>query len=567
MEVNQIEETLEKLQQLKSIMIATATGETQIQKVEETYVEIYKEVDLDIELLREEEVTISNPNSFASLWDWYNYWSANLGDYASRRKYVFDLYTDIIDSLECTFQSGTSPSTTNSSTSILEPEKLENLLNKIQELQTIMVNVATGASFIQAEELLYIELYQEVSSSIRKLQQVGLQVKNPNHFSSLWHWHSYWKSELGGYASRRQFIESLYSSIVTPVQKALRKHQQKSTSIEQFIEDLRYRFNEQAPKPSPALTTTGTTVIDQSRNANSKNLPAENKQILEPDSVRPFISQITAAISTEPAIDFAIITAIKVERLAILKAFEIDESRDRVRRGSRTYWRKRLLLQDGKFYEIVVAQLLDMANVNAAILTNDMLHHWNPAAVLMVGIAAAAKPENRKLLGNLVIGREVYYYETSKVTANGKLPEPKYIPVDSTLLDRVQALPGSDYPILSTRPDGTDTRPEIEIGVIASGDKVIADAAKRDAIAAANRKIMAIEMEGYGVISAAWQSFDQVRCLVIRSLCDYADSNKHDQWHAYAAAAAAGFTKYFLLDEPLVPRNSAAPESNEQLVS
>ncbi len=71
------------------------------------------------------------------------------------------------------------------------------------------------------------------------------------------------------------------------------------------------------------------------------------------------------------------------------------------------------------------------------------------------------------------------------------------------------------------------------------------------AITAANRKIMAIEMEGYGVIAAAWQSFEQVRCLVIRALCDYADSSKNDQWHAYAAAVAAGFTKHFLLDEPL----------------
>jgi nucleoside phosphorylase len=45
--------------------------------------------------------------------------------------------------------------------------------------------------------------------------------------------------------------------------------------------------------------------------------------------------------------------------------------------------------------------------------------------------------------------------------------------------------------------------------------------------------------------------FYQVRCLVIRALYDYADSSKNDQWHAYAAAVAAGFTKHFLLDEPL----------------
>jgi nucleoside phosphorylase len=63
-------------------------------------------------------------------------------------------------------------------------------------------------------------------------------------------------------------------------------------------------------------------------------------------------------------------------------------------------------------------------------------------------------------------------------------------------------------------------------------------------------------MEGFGVISAAWQDFDPVRCLVIRSLCDYADASKNDGWHEYAASTAAGFTRYFLLDEPLESVNS-----------
>ncbi len=254
-------------------------------------------------------------------------------------------------------------------------------------------------------------------------------------------------------------------------------------------------------------------------------------------------------------IDFAILTAISTERKAICEAFNITD-KDRVRHDSRTYWRKRFPLKNGKFYEIVVAQCLDAGTSNAALLTNDTLHYWKPTAVLMVGIAAAAKPEQQ--LGNLVIGREVYYYETGAITAAGTLPEPKQIPVDATLLDRAQALPEIDFSILAAHPDGINTRPEIENNgvVIASGDKVIKDAAERDKIAAANRKIRAIEMEGYGVLNAAWQHFDQVRCLVIRALCDYADAAKNDQWHDYAAAVAAGYAHHYLSDEPLTPRNT-----------
>jgi HEAT repeat protein len=127
-------------------------------------------------------------------------------------------------------------------------------------------------------------------------------------------------------------------------------------------------------------------------------------------------------------IDFAIITALKIERLAVLKAFGIDEESDRVRKDARTYWRKRLPLKDGKFYEIVVAQCLDMANVNSALLTNDTLHHWQPQAVIMVGIAATAKSEEKQHLGDLVIGKEVYYYEMGKKLLMVKSPNPSKFP-------------------------------------------------------------------------------------------------------------------------------------------
>jgi nucleoside phosphorylase len=35
-------------------------------------------------------------------------------------------------------------------------------------------------------------------------------------------------------------------------------------------------------------------------------------------------------------------------------------------------------------------------------------------------------------------------------------------------------------------------------------------------------------------------------CLVIRGICDYADSHKNDVWHRYAAVTAAAYAKEFL---------------------
>lgn len=258
--------------------------------------------------------------------------------------------------------------------------------------------------------------------------------------------------------------------------------------------------------------------------------------------------------STEPLIDFAIITAIEIERKAVCEAFQMT-AEHRVRKGSRVYWRNRLELQNGEFYEIVVAQSPDMANVDVALLASDTIHHWRPEAMLMVGIAGAASQE--QALGDIVVGNAVHYYERGKITPDGLKPEPYQYPVDQTLWSRVISLPEWNGIISVSRPDGTNIDPRIHTGVIASGEKVIADAAMRDDIAAAHRKIVALEMEGYGVSKAAWQSFERVRHLVIRAICDFADSSKNSAWHPYAAAVVAGYTKHFLLDRPLDPRNSS----------
>ncbi len=555
METSPLEELLLEIHKLQSIMIDVATGKADFEDAKESYLEIYGAVEVAIELLQEDSIPVWNPNKFTTLQSWRDCWLSELSTYALRRQYIRELYIDLIIFIEDILQKRASEISINKLLTVLEPNHLKSFLSEIQQLQSILTAVA-GERDIDVEEANYVELYQKLLTSIRNLQQVGLPLKNPNNFSSLWHWQNYWLYELDGYASRQQFVSELYVGLVKPIQKALQKYQQRSTSIEEFTVDLHRRFNEQILEQPLNFIPTNSIVIEKRTNTKTNAMPLESTKALEVDSTRAIALQPSPSSFTEPMIDFAIITAIKTERLAVLNAFEIDEKKDREHKGSRTYWRKRLFLQDGKFYEIVVAQSLDMANVNAAILANDTLHHWKPAAVLMVGIAATAKPETKQQVGNLVIGKEVYYYETGKVTVDGRLLEPKYLPVDATLLDRVQALPDSDFSILVDRPDGNHTRPKIELGVIASGDKVIADATERDAIAAVNRKIMAIEMEGYGVISAAWQSFDQVRCLVIRALCDYADSNKHDQWHPYAAAVAAGFAKHFLMDEPLVPRDS-----------
>ncbi|RHZ62633.1 hypothetical protein CDV55_106452 [Aspergillus turcosus] len=84
--------------------------------------------------------------------------------------------------------------------------------------------------------------------------------------------------------------------------------------------------------------------------------------------------------------------------------------------------------------------------------------------------------------------------------------------------------------------DGND--PVIHYGLIASGNQVIKDGRTRDRLAR-ELGILCFEMEAAGLV-------DTFPCLVIRGICDYADSHKNKQWQEYAAATAAGYAKELL---------------------
>jgi nucleoside phosphorylase len=201
-----------------------------------------------------------------------------------------------------------------------------------------------------------------------------------------------------------------------------------------------------------------------------------------------------------------------------------------------------------------------MGQAEATALATEVALVWKPRVVLMVGIAASTRPGEVKL-GDVVVARSIYYYEHGKITAQGISPQPEMIPADAGLLKHYAGLPEWNGAVLTSRPGNTDARPRVHLGVIASGDKVVAHAPARDAITAGQRKVLALEMEGYGFSRALWLNAERTPHLVIRGISDEGCEQKNDDWHYYAAASAAGFAKHFLLDRPLEQGESSTPST------
>ncbi|KAH1580154.1 hypothetical protein KXV84_001497 [Aspergillus fumigatus] len=89
------------------------------------------------------------------------------------------------------------------------------------------------------------------------------------------------------------------------------------------------------------------------------------------------------------------------------------------------------------------------------------------------------------------------------------------------------------------------TDPVIHYGIIASGNTLVKDAAARDRIVAdLGEDCICFEMEASGLMN-------HFPCLVIRGICDYADSHKNDRWQRYASASAAAYAKELLAYVPV----------------
>ena len=79
----------------------------------------------------------------------------------------------------------------------------------IEKIKKIMTDVATGQAKIQDTNDEYKKLFHELDDIFSSTNQ-----KNPNQFSDLWEFYSFWKKKkMDTYAERRSYVIELYKNI------------------------------------------------------------------------------------------------------------------------------------------------------------------------------------------------------------------------------------------------------------------------------------------------------------------------------------------------------------------
>ncbi|CAI7621273.1 unnamed protein product [Penicillium viridicatum] len=99
--------------------------------------------------------------------------------------------------------------------------------------------------------------------------------------------------------------------------------------------------------------------------------------------------------------------------------------------------------------------------------------------------------------------------------------------------------------------------PAIHFGGLASSDQVVKSAFHRDQIAK-QEGVIGFEMEGAGL-------WDTIPTIVVKGVCDYADSHKGKDWQIYASATAAACAKVRRME--VRSDEQSAPSPTHQIFS
>ncbi|KAJ1323218.1 adenosylhomocysteine nucleosidase [Microdochium nivale] len=329
---------------------------------------------------------------------------------------------------------------------------------------------------------------------------------------------------------------------------------------------------------------------------------AEQRIISSVQSDYDSISTSATSVSTTPSVpEIGIICALPKELCAVRALFECEETRAPIARDPNAYVYGHLAR-----YSIVAAALDYGVYGNAkASSVATHLHRSFPQLqlCLLVGIGAGIPRLSRAIdirLGDIVVGvspdgsPDLIWHGSGKIV-DGVLqhsrhtlqgppkevkqlisqveshPDKKRFSLRRHLEKIAKICPGYIHPGVAhdkldkadigvKLADAEDNQPQCEAlrrkkrlndlphvhyGPIATGNEVVKDSKLRDRLGA-ELNAYCIEMEAGGVAN-------ELPCLVIRGICDYADNRKNDDWQNYAAATAAAYAAYFLTERRAKP--------------
>lgn len=255
-----------------------------------------------------------------------------------------------------------------------------------------------------------------------------------------------------------------------------------------------------------------------------------------------------------------ILTAVEVETAAIKMVF--DGFKRKKIAGDEQVYLETFLERDGQREQIILAQQRVMGMTAASALAMKVIFTFRPKYLIMSGIAAGTGAESVQMYGDVLVPDMIWDYSTGKYVGPdeaeirfgdvGFLPRPISIRTDPEILQIVRRSTESE-----------DNEFHVHIGPLACGSSVVANSNMVDKqIRSLFPHTIGLDMESYSVYFTANNASEpKPKALVVKSICDFANSEKGDKFQKFAAYTSAGYVRY-LLERCLPPDGLSGKHDN-----
>lgn len=204
---------------------------------------------------------------------------------------------------------------------------------------------------------------------------------------------------------------------------------------------------------------------------------------------------------------------------------------------------------ENTFASVVAASAQKKGMAWSAALATKIALKFHPNIMAMTGICAGIA--GKTSLGDVVVADPTWDWGSGKHAENSNgspvfRQSPVQRPLNAMLASICGEINRSDEFMRRVRANWAGPFPSghfaSHLGPMASGASVIADKSTATLIAEQNRDLIAIEMEAFAVMAACeYASTPPPASIAIKSVCDFADPDKRDDWQKYAAYTSATF--------------------------
>lgn len=205
--------------------------------------------------------------------------------------------------------------------------------------------------------------------------------------------------------------------------------------------------------------------------------------------------------------------------------------------------------------KVIAAKAERMGMPATSALAMKLISEFRPRYIIMTGIMAGVF--GRVSLGDIVVpspvwdwgsGKWVSKEEESKIQKSLFLIDPFQFSIDSKISKEINLLSEDSKFLFELRKSYGNNAPKsditVHIGAVATGAAVLSNRAMFDNIKVQHRKLLGVEMEAYGLFSAAEVApRPKPLALCIKSVVDFGDSEKDDDFQDYGAFISARFAK------------------------